>query len=133
MAAVGWVEIQRAHVHHVPVDRDAAVVGTAAVRGDRSHLVLVVPELGAGLRVQRVHVIERRRRVHDPVDDDGRRLHGLHDLGLEDPGRPQLVHVRDVDLAIRVVAGLLVVPVGVQEVVAVAAGAVWASAGSFRS
>ena len=45
------------------------------------------------------------------------------DLGLEDPGRPQVLDVADVDLPGRVVAGLLVVAVGVQEVVAVAGGA----------
>ena len=45
-------------------------------------------------------------------------------LGLEHPGRPQLADVVAVDLPVRVVAGLLVVAVGVQEVVAVARGAV---------
>ncbi len=86
--------------------------------------MLVVPDLLAGLGVQRVDVIERRGGVHDAVDHDGRGLHGFHHFGLENPRGPKLLNVGNVDLAIGVIARLLVIAVGVQEVIAVAGGKV---------
>ena len=102
----------------------AAVVGPAAVGRDRAHLVLVVPALLAGHRVYGIHVAERGGQVHDAVDYDRRRLHGLHHLGLEDEGRPELAHVGGVDLGGGVVPRLLVIPVGVEPVAGVAPRAV---------
>ena len=105
-------------------DRDAAIVRPAAIGRDRSERLLVVPQLLAGLRVERVDLAERGRDIHHAVDDDGRGLHQFLDLGLEDPGRAQAADVGGVDLRGGVIALLRVVAVGVQEVVAVAGGAI---------
>jgi len=80
-----------------------------------------VPQLLARAGVEGIEIVEGGRHIHDAVHDDRRGLHGFHDIRLEDPGRPQLLHVGNVDLARRKVARLIVVAVGVQEVVPVAA------------
>ena len=69
-------------------------------------------------------MVERGGDVHHPVDDDRRRLERLLHLGLEDPGRAQLADIRCVDLLARVVAGLIVIAVGMQEILFVASGGV---------
>ncbi len=116
--------VERSHVEPVAHDGDAAVVRAAAEGRDRTHLVLVVPELLAGRGVERVQVVVRGRDVHDAVDDDRRRLHRLEHLGLELERRPQLGDVGGVDLRRRVVPGLRVAHVRVQEVGAVLVGGV---------
>ena len=78
------------------------------------------PELPAGAGVEREHMIEGDRHVHDAVDDDGRRLEALAHVELEDPGRPQIADIVAIDLRVGIVAGLLVIAVGVQEIVAAA-------------
>ena len=82
------------------------------------------PELPAGAGVEREHMIEGDRHVHDAVDDDGRRLEALAHVELEDPGRPQIADIVAIDLRVGIVAGLLVIAVGVQEIVAAAGGAI---------
>jgi hypothetical protein len=83
-----------------------------------------VPELLAGTGVEGVDVVERCRDIHDAVHDNRRCFHRLLDFGLEQPGRTELHHITGVDLPVRVIAGLLVVAIGVQEIVTVAGGAV---------
>ena len=118
------LRVDGAHVEHAAVDRDAAVVVAAAHRHDRSQLVLVVPEFLAGLRVDRVHVVERRRKEHHAVDHDRRGLHRLEHGGLEDERGRELRDVSGVDLRAGVVARLLVAAVRMQPVVRLAAGRV---------
>jgi hypothetical protein len=81
--------------------------------------MLVVPQLFPGLGIERIDVIERGRDVHHAVDHDRGGLQRFLDLGLEDPGCVQLLHVRGIDLAVRIEALLGIVAVGVQKVVAV--------------
>ena len=100
------------------------LLGPQQIGGHRPHLVLVVPELLAGHRVQRIHVVVRGGDVHDAVDHDRRGLHRLQHFGLEHERRLELGHVRGIDLRGRVVARLRVVHVGVQEVRAVLVGGV---------
>ena len=90
--------IERSHEELVPFDGHAPVVGAAAEGGDGTHLVLVVPELLAGDRIQRVHVVERGGHEHHAVDHDGRRLHRLAHFHLEHEFRPQRLDVARVDL-----------------------------------
>ena len=90
--------VERGDIDLVAVDRDAAIVGAAAIGRDRPHLVLVMPHLLAGLGVERIDVVERGGDVHHAVDDDRRGLHRFHDLGLEYPGRVQTRHVAAIDL-----------------------------------
>ena len=108
--------IQRAHEQLAALDRHAPVVGAAAEGGDRTHLVLVVPELAAGDGVERVHMVERGGHVHHAIDHDRRRLHRLAHLGLEHEGGLELLHVAGVDLRAWVKTLLLVTAVGVQPV-----------------
>ena len=110
------LRVERADIHLVVIDRDAAVVRTAAEGRHRTELRLVVPNLLAGLGVERVHVAIRRGDVHDAVNNDRRSLEQLLNLGGEDPRRMQMRDVSPVDLGIRVEAGLLVIGVGVKEV-----------------
>jgi hypothetical protein len=111
--------VERAHEQPVALDRDAPVVRTAAKRRDRTHLVLVVPVFLAGRRVDRVHVVERRRQEHHAVDDDRRGLHRLQHRRLEDERRLELAHVPGVDLVAGVVARLRITPVRVDPVLRV--------------
>ena len=83
---------------------DAAIVGAAAIGRDRSHSVLVVPVHLAGLRIERVDVIEGRGDIHHPVDHDRRSLQRLADIGLENPGNVQSLDVGAIDLLGRIEA-----------------------------
>ena len=112
--------IKRPHKDLVFIDGDAAIVGTAAIGRDGSHLVLVVPELFAGLGVEGIDVIERRGDVHHAVDDDRRRLQRLFHFSLENPCGTKLADIGLVDLFFRVEAGLLVIAVGMKKVFSVA-------------
>ena len=114
--------VERGQVHLVVQDRDPAVVRAAAIGRDRTHVVFVVPQFLAGSGVERVDVAERGGDVHDPVHYDGRGLHRLLHLGLENPGRPQSCNIAGRNLLVRIVALLGVVAVGVQEVLAVSRG-----------
>ena len=70
------VGIERGHEEPVAVDSEAAIHEAAADLhrvGRRQHLA-VLPDLTAGLGVDRPRVVERARHVDDPVDDDRRRL-----------------------------------------------------------
>ena len=109
--------IERCQIDLVVINGHAAVVGAAAIGRDRTHGVLVVPILLARLGVERVDVVERRRDIHDAVDDDRRRLHGFLHFRLEDPGGVELANVGRVDLLAREIPGLIVIAVGLQEVV----------------
>ena len=93
--------VDRAHEQLAALDRDAAVVVAAADGDDRPQLVLVVPELLARRRVDRVDVVERRRQEHDAVDDDRRGFHRLEHRGLEHERGLQLADVAGVDLRCR--------------------------------
>ena len=84
--------------------------------------MLVVPQFGAGLGVERIDVAERRRHEHDAVDDDRRRLHRFLDFGLEHPGWMQPPDVDGIDLGVGIVAVLLIIAVGVQEIFGVTGG-----------
>ena len=114
------LRVERGEIDVVAVDRDAAIVGAAAIGRDRTHLVLVFPHLLAGLRVQRVDVVEGRGDVHHAVDHDRRGLERVDDVGLENPRRPQVVHVGRGDLPRRMKTRLPVVAVGLKKVGGVA-------------
>ena len=116
--------VDRAHVQLAAFDGDTAIVVAAAHGDDRSQLVLVVPVLFAGRRVDRVHVIERRCQEHDAVDHDRRGLHRFEHGGLEHVGRLHLRHVAGVDLAAGVVSRLIVAAVRMNPVLGVGSGAV---------
>ena len=90
--------IERSQIDLVVIDGHAAVVRAAAIGRDRTHGVLVVPIFLARLGVERIDMVERRRDIHDPVDDDRRRLLGLLHLRLEDPGGVKLADIRRIDL-----------------------------------
>ena len=81
--------VERGEIDLVAIHRDAAIVGPAAIDRDRPHLVLVFPQLFAGLGVERIDVVERGGDVHHAVDDDRRGLHQFAHIGLEDPGDVQ--------------------------------------------
>ena len=112
--------VERGEIDLVAIDRGAAIVGPAAIDRDRPHVVLVVPDLLAGLRVECVDVIERRGHIHHAVDDDRRGLHRFAQVGLKDPGDMHIFDVARRDLIGRMETRLIVVAVGVQEVLAVA-------------
>ena len=116
--------VDRAHEQLAALDRHTAVVVAAAHRDDRTELVLVVPELLAGHRVDRIHVIERRGEEHHAVDDDRGRLHRFEHCRLEHVHRSQLPDIAGGDLAARVIARLLVAAVGMDPVLRVGAGGV---------
>ncbi len=116
--------VERREIDLVLIEFDAPIVRAAAIGGDRSERMLVVPELLAGLGVERVHMAERGGDIHHTIDHDRRRFEGLAHVGLEDPGRMQLLHVAGVDLLGWIEALLVVVAVGVQEVRRVAGGLV---------
>ena len=116
--------IKRGDVDHIAENLDPAIVGTAAVGRDRSHLVIIVPELHAGLGVERVDMAERRRHIHDAIDDDRRSLQRFLDVGLEDPGDVQVLHVVAVDLFGRIKARLGIVAVGQQKIAGALVGLV---------
>src|SRR6266581_5057351 len=116
--------VERAHVEHALVCGHAAVVGAAAERRDRPHLVLVVPEFASGRRVDRVDVVERSGEEHHPVHHQRRGFHRLEHRGLERELGLELVHVAHADLRRGVVAGLLVVAVRMQVIQAVAGGGI---------
>ena len=116
--------IERAHIDLVFIDGDAAIVRAAAIGRDGSHLVLVVPVLLAGLGVDGINVIKRRRDVHHAVDHDRRRLERFLQFRLEDPGRMKLVHIRRVDLLAGKIARLIVIAIGMKKVFVVSGGAV---------
>ncbi len=59
--------IKRGEVDEVAEHLDTAVIGTTAIGRHRSHLVLVVPNFCASLRVEGVNMTERRRHIHDAV------------------------------------------------------------------
>ena len=113
------LRVQCAQVNHVAIDSNAAIVRAATVGRDRSHLVLVVPDLLTCPGIKRVHVAHGGRNVHHAVHHDWRGLHCLYDLGLKDPGRAQLTNVGAVDLSRRIIAGLVIIGVGVQEIIAI--------------
>ena len=79
---------------------DAAVGRPAAERLGR-RLVGVVPELGAGLGVERSDRGHRLGEVEHAVGDERRRLEGRRLAGLVDPRRRELRHVAGVDLVER--------------------------------
>ena len=108
--------VKRGNVDEVAENLDAAIVGTAAVRRHQSHLVIVVPELRAGFRVERIDMAERGRHIHDAVDDDGRSLQRFLDVGLENPGDVQVLDVAAIDLSRGMKARLGIIAVGQQKI-----------------
>jgi hypothetical protein len=104
--------------------RDSAIVVAAANGDDRAQLVLVVPVLLAGRRVDRIDMIERGGQEHHAVDDDRRGFHRLEHRGLEDERRCKPAHVASVDLTAGVVAGIVVVAVGLDPVLRILGRAV---------
>ena len=76
--------VECGHEQVVSQDGDTAVVRPAAQR-HRRQLLLEVPQLLARLRVDREHVVVGRRRIHDAVLDDWRRLERAQHPGLEHP------------------------------------------------
>lgn len=114
--------VERGKVDAITQHLDAAIVWTAAIDGDRSHLVIVVPELPAGLGIERIDVTERRRHEHDAINDDRRSLERFLDVGLEDPGDVQVLDVAACDLLGRIKTRLGVIAVGQKEILAVFVG-----------
>ena len=100
--------VQRGRVHPALVDRQASIddvaAGLGAVRpGD---LGIVLPQLLAGPRVDRVHDAPRARRVHHSVDDQRCGFQTTLRFCLVQPGQLQPLHVPGVDLAERTEPGL---------------------------
>ena len=111
--------VQGAHEHTVAHDGHTAVVRAAAVSGDRTHFVLVVPLLLAGDRVNRINVVVRSGDVHRATDNDWGCLHGFQNFGLEGECRTQLADVAGVNLLGRVETGIGVICIAMQEIAAV--------------
>ncbi len=109
--------IKGSNINEVAENLDAAVVGTAAVSRYRSHLVIIVPELYAGFCIKRIDMAERRRHIHDAVDDDRRRLQRFLDIGLEDPGDVQALYGVAVDLLGRMKSRLGIIAIGQKKIV----------------
>ena len=63
-------------------------------------------------------MVEGGGHVHHAIDNDGRGFHGLQHLGLEGKFGPQIFHITRIDLLAGVVAGLVVIAVGMQPVIA---------------
>src|SRR5262249_13871362 len=61
------LRIERGEINFIAVDRDAAVIWAAAIGRDRTHVMLVVPILLAGLSVKCIDVIEGGGDVHHAV------------------------------------------------------------------
>ncbi len=100
--------VEGSHVHVRAVDGDTAIVRAAAVdRG--AELVLVAPELLAGVEVVRDRRVERRRDVGPVADDDRRVLERaeLRDAGLQHAARHQPGDVAGIDF---IQAGVTLVP-----------------------
>ena len=100
--------VEGSHVHVRAVDGDAAIVRAAAVdRG--AELVLVAPQLLAGVQVVRDRGVERRRDVRLVADDHRRVLERtkLRDAGLQHAAWHQLADVTGIDL---IQAGVTLVP-----------------------
>ena len=108
--------IEGCQVDPVIKNLNAAIVRTAAINRNRSHLVCVVPELLACLGIKCVDMAERGRDKHHTVNDDRRCFERLLDVGLEDPGDVQVLHVVAADLLARIEARLGVIAVGVQKI-----------------
>jgi hypothetical protein len=117
------VSVERCHVQAVAPGGEAAVDGVAAKGQVFRQRLLIVPELRAGLAVDGVGVIPRRRDVHDAVDDQRGAFKAVEDSGLEAPDGDQLVDVLLVDLGQRAVA-LGVVGAAVHQPVGVVASGV---------
>ncbi len=108
------VGVQRAHVQHVAVNGDAAVVGAAAHPLVGRVRVAVLPEHAPGPGIQRQHVVGALRDVHEAVHDDRRGLPGPEHLALQDPLLLQVPHVERRDLPQHGVA-LAGVPAGIRQ------------------
>ena len=123
------VRVERRHVEPVAPGGEPAVDGVAAERQVLGERLLVVPELGAGLAIDRVGVVPGRGHVHDAVDDQRRAFEAVEHARLERPDGDQPGDVPGVDLVERavplgVVGAAVHQPVGVvgaglQEVVVV--------------
>ncbi len=92
------------------VDRIAAGVAAPLAR----HLRVVLPELLAGLRVQRIHDAPHARRVHDSVHDDRGGLQPAQRAGGVRPREAELLDVACIDLLERA-ESLLAVGAAVRE------------------
>ncbi len=95
------MRVQRRQVQRVAEDRHAPIVGPAAHPLLGRDAVAVDPEHTSRLGVKRQDVIRALRDVHDPVDDNRRRLPGAGHLVLEHPLLLEILDVRRVDLAER--------------------------------
>ncbi len=78
--------------------------------------MIIVPELCAGFSVERIDMAERRRHIHDAVDDDRRSLQRFLDIGLENPRDVQIFHILAQDLPGRMKACLCIIAVGQQKI-----------------
>ena len=77
-----------------------------------------MPELRAGLAVDRVTMVPGRCHIHDAVDDQRRAFKAVEHAGLEGPDRDQSSDVLGVDLtegtvAMAVVGATVHQPVGI--------------------
>src|SRR6266436_3401660 len=76
-----------------------------------------MPELGAGLGVERIDVAERRRHIHDAVDNNRRSLQRLLDVGLENPRDVKVLDVTALNLSGRMKARLRIIAVRQQKII----------------
>ena len=93
-------------------DGDAAVdqIATGIARRRRFSVRIVLPQLLAARRVQGVDVAPRTGRVHDAIDDDGRRfLAPLRRAQVVLPGEAKAPDVSSVDLLQRRVVGTVLI------------------------
>ena len=111
--------VQSTHEDVSAHDGYTTVVRSAAIGGDGTHFVFVMPELFASDRIDGVHMVVGGGQVHHAIDHDGRCFHGLQHFSLESESRTQVFDVACVDLLAGVIARLRIVHVGVQEVVSV--------------
>ena len=112
------VGVERRHVEPVAPGGEPAIDGVAAQGQVFRQRFLVVPELRAGLAIDRIGMVPGRRQVHDAVDDQRRAFEAVEHARLKGPDRDQSSDVLGVDLlegtvAVGVVGAAVHQPVGV--------------------
>ena len=116
------VGVQGSHVHCPADDRHTPIRRPAAKAQLLRKPPLVMPQLGAGPRVDGEHVIPGGGQIDHAVDKQRRRLQAIRDAGLEAPHRHQALDVVPVDLRERAEAVARVVAAPHEPVVRVPLG-----------
>ena len=98
------MRVERPHEQRVAEDGDAAVLCAAAHLLPARVGVAIEPEHATGLRIERDDVVGPLREVHDPVNDQRRRLPWTEHLVLHHPFQLEVLRVRRIDLPEQAVA-----------------------------